>query len=132
MNTRKLAILIAATLTACAPTTSGIEPQAFDLAGSEWAPENGPEAQFIQFQTDGNVSGNGACNRFGGTYTQEGNKLSFGPLMSTKMACLDMNKETAFFNALDQVNSFEGDHLKLVLKSGTDDALLTLIRRDWD
>lgn len=132
MDTRKLAILIAATIAACAPTTSGAGSEGFDLAGSEWGLESGADKPFIQFSADGKFNGNGGCNGFGGTFEQSGNQLSFGPIMSTKMACLDMNTETEFFLALDQTRSFEGDHLLVVLKSESGEALLTLKRRDWD
>jgi heat shock protein HslJ len=36
---------------------------------------------------DGTVTGNATCNTYNGEYTVDGAKISFGPLMSTKMAC---------------------------------------------
>ncbi|RZV44683.1 MAG: META domain-containing protein [Acidimicrobiales bacterium] len=132
MYTRKLAILIAASVAACAPTTSGAGAEDFNLAGSEWGLESGAHVPFIQFTGEGKAVGNGGCNRFSGSYEQTGNQISFGRIMSTKMACLELDQENAFFQALDQTRSFRGDHLKLVLMSDTGDTLLTLNRRDWD
>jgi heat shock protein HslJ len=40
----------------------------------------------IQFD-QGKMGGNVGCNSFGGDYTQAGNSLSFGPIMSTEMYC---------------------------------------------
>jgi heat shock protein HslJ len=36
---------------------------------------------------DGNVTGFAGCNRFRGTYSLDGDTLSFGPMMTTQMAC---------------------------------------------
>lgn len=132
MNMRTLTILIATAIAACAPTPSGAAPQTFNLEGSEWALETGEDVPFIHFSAEGKVTGNGGCNRFIGTYEQSGNQLSFGPIMSAKMACLNPNNETAFFDTLDQTQFFEGGHLKLVLKSETGEGLLTLNHRDAD
>jgi copper homeostasis protein (lipoprotein) len=50
------------------------------------------------------VSGSGGCNRFGGSYTLAGDRLSFGPLFSTKMACATgMDTEQEYFDALAAV-----------------------------
>jgi len=124
MDTRKIAVVLASAFAACAPTTSGAGQEAFNLAGSEWGLESGAHVPFIQFSADGKATGNGSCNQFSGTYTQTGNQLSFGPIMSTKKACLELHTETA--------RSFEGEHMKLVLKSETGEVLLSLNRRDWD
>lgn len=52
--------------------------QASDSAHRPW----------IQFSaSDGTVSGNGGCNRFGGKYTRSDSSLHLAQLVSTKMAC---------------------------------------------
>ncbi len=132
MDSKKIAILIAATVAACAPTTTGAGQEVFSLAGSEWGLPSGVDVPFIQFSADGKASGNGGCNRFSGNYEQSGNQISFGSIMSTKMACMALNDETAFFEALDMSRNFQANHLELILKSESGDALLTLKRRDWD
>lgn len=50
----------------------------------------------------GNASGHGGCNRFRGSYRLEGTALSFGPLMSTKMACPAMDAEGRYMQALEK------------------------------
>jgi hypothetical protein len=58
------------------------------LAGTTWLMSSaGKRAPSISFASDGKVAGSGGCNRFFGSYMQEGEKLSFSPLGSTRMAC---------------------------------------------
>lgn len=52
---------------------------------------------------DGAVSGSSGCNTFRGTYTAEGDRISFGPLATTRKACAGegvMEQERAFLAAL--------------------------------
>ncbi len=63
----------------------------------------------ISFE-DGQVSGSGGCNSFGGEYQVSGDKIEFGMLMSTLMACADpamMEQETAFMQFLGDAQRFE-------------------------
>jgi len=63
----------------------------------------------IQFE-NGQVSGNGGCNSYGGEYRVNGDKLELGMLMSTLMACADpamMEQETIFMQALGDAQGFE-------------------------
>ena len=53
---------------------------------SEKIDHPGPRFPHIRFEAD-KVTGFDGCNNFFGNYTMEGNKLSFGPLASTRMAC---------------------------------------------
>jgi heat shock protein HslJ len=50
----------------------------------------------LQFEGD-SASGSGGCNRFTGTYEEDRNSISFGPLASTRMACPEeiMSAETS-------------------------------------
>ena len=58
------------------------------LAGAEWvlAGMTGERTPYLRFDA-GRVAGLGGCNRFGGRYDIDGDRLSFSPLMSTRMAC---------------------------------------------
>jgi len=102
------------------------------LAGSEWGLAGGGD-QYIQFR-EGRAAGHSGCNRFTGSYTQQGESLKFGPLASTKMACAPerMEQERAWFRMLDQVRGFEATHLVLKLKAGDGQVIATLQRRDFD
>jgi heat shock protein HslJ len=66
------------------------------------------------------ASGTGGCNQFSGqyTYVQSGGYLRFGPLVSTRRACMDEaanRQETAYLRALESTTRFaiSGDHLLL-------------------
>jgi heat shock protein HslJ len=66
--------------------------------------ENGP---YLVFETnEQRVRGSGGCNRITGTYRQEGDDLTIGPLASTKMACPDMATESAFLAGLERVRRY--------------------------
>lgn len=64
------------------------------------------------------VNGNSSCNNFSGNVKIDGNAISFGPMMSTKMACQG-NGEQVFFKNLERVTSFD-----------VQDAMLTMIMDD--
>jgi heat shock protein HslJ len=101
------------------------------LEGSEWGLKD--TDQFIAFKTKGEVIGNGGCNNFFGTYSQDGETLTFGPLASTKKACLGkMEAETVFMNAVQNARAFEATHLEMSLKDDKGETVLRLQRRDWD
>jgi heat shock protein HslJ len=103
------------------------------LAGSEWGFAAGGDIT-LQF-ADGQVSGSGGCNRFSGTYTQDGDSLKLGTLIATLMDCTDkavMQKEQQFFQMLAAVHTTEATHAKLILKDATGKELAVLVRRDWD
>ena len=62
---------------------------------------------------DGVVSGSGGCNDYQGTYTVDGESLTFGPLAATLMACSDpegvMEQEAAFMAQLQSAAGYKID-----------------------
>jgi heat shock protein HslJ len=68
------------------------------------------------------LAGSGGCNRMMGSYTLDGESISFGQVASTMMACEDgMEQEQAFFKALNGARrwSVQGDDLALLDEGGT-------------
>ena len=62
------------------------------------------------------ASGNAGCNRYSGPYTLSGSQLTFGPAISTKMACAEgMDVETAYLSMLPNVTSYQATDSSLVL-----------------
>lgn len=62
------------------------------------------------------ASGNAGCNRYSGPYTLSGSGLTFGPAISTKMACNEgMDVETAFLGMLPNVTSYQATDSSLTL-----------------
>jgi heat shock protein HslJ len=74
------------------------------------------------------VVGFGGCNRLGGSYTLKGAALTFGPLLSTRMACPDvMATEAAFSQALAEVRGWRLRGAELELVAG--DTVLATLRQ---
>ena len=115
------ALLLA--MTAC----GGSQKKALPLEGTTWklakmeaipAKAIDAEADFFTLQfsaADTLVSGRTNCNRFFGKYELKGQKLEFGNLGMTRMACPDMQYEDAFVKMLDEVDRFEIKGAELTL-----------------
>ncbi len=80
------------------------------LLGTEWTLRDiagtpalaSPQAT-LQFPEAGRVAGSGSCNRFTGSLEISGANLKFGPLASTRMACMDngvSDQEARYLKAL--------------------------------
>jgi heat shock protein HslJ len=121
-------VLAACVGTRPAGAGGGSEP----LAGTAWRLEelNGQPALTSQnvptptltFAADGSrASGNGGCNQFNGPYTQAGESLRFGPLASTRRACVEPAgnaQETAYLRALESTTRFSATAEQLLLYAG--------------
>ncbi len=65
------------------------------------------EAHFILKADQNRVHGNGGCNIFNGSYViRYGKRISFSPMASTMMACMDMEVESQLFQVLDVVDNY--------------------------
>ena len=114
-------------------SSAGAEVQ---LAGPPWQLEtlggsvvDGTVPPTMLITKDGEVSGNGGCNSFGGGVTIHGDSLKFERLMSTNRACDQMALERRYFDALALVASYalEGDRLTLKSVDGTELATLRVV-----
>ena len=65
-----------------------------------------PERYAFSLKSDGRAKIRFDCNRGGGRYEISEGQLSFGPLMSTKMACPQDSLDGRFAKDLQQVSSF--------------------------
>lgn len=114
-----------------ATSAAAADPLA-SLNGSEWGfPEAGDA--YIQFR-EKDVSGFSGCNRFFGTYSFVDGALTFGPLVSTRMACPTdkMDLERKVLGILEATKTADATHKTLILKDASGTVLATLPRRDWD
>lgn len=83
--------------------------------------DNQREAHFVLHAEENRVAGSTGCNRLAGSYQLENDALSFGPLVTTRMACLEGGEtEQAFLGALEAAATWqvEGQALTLRDKSG--------------
>ena len=76
---------------------------------------------YIDLTADSELNGYTGCNRLTGSYTIEnGNKIEFSKLSSTRMACreIEMERENQVLEGLKKVNNFRIDSGKLTLNAG--------------
>jgi len=82
-----------------------------------------PEQYTLLLAEDGTLKAKFDCNNGGGSYEISEGNLSFGPMMSTRMACPEGSLDMVFMRDLARVSSFflEGGNLYLELPydSGT-------------
>ncbi|MFZ0789060.1 MAG: META domain-containing protein [Chromatiaceae bacterium] len=78
----------------------------------------------LELRDDGTLGGSDGCNRYMSGYTLEGQRLSIGPLATTRMACRGpegaAEQAAAFARALETVTGYriEGGELTLVTGEG--------------
>jgi len=82
-----------------------------------------PDRYTLRLTAEGRAEIQFDCNRGGGNFTIEGNQISFGPLMSTRMACAENSQDVVYMQELGQVTSFFVDqgvlYLEMPMDSGT-------------
>lgn len=74
------------------------------------------EAHLVLHTEENRVAGATGCNRLSGSYRLEDDRLSFGPLATTRMACMnEANVESRFLAALEETASYRvlADRLEL-------------------
>jgi heat shock protein HslJ len=103
------------------------QPAAVPLEGTYWklthlgdapvaADERQREAHFILRAADKRVSGSGGCNGIGGNYELEGDRLRFGQMIRTMMACpTGMDIENGFLAALGNARTARVSGQRLIL-----------------
>jgi heat shock protein HslJ len=131
-----LALIFAAALilTACNSDTS----QA-NIKGTEWTlvsygdvnnptPAAAGVETLLSFGKDGQVSGSMGCNSFGGDYSIKGDKITFGSLISTMMACDEprMTQEGAAFALMNMTVRYAAGGNTLTIFSADEKSVLNL------
>jgi len=82
-----------------------------------------PDRYTIVLDSDGKLQARFDCNRGGGEFAIASGRLSFGPLLATRMACAPDSLDSVFMRDLQRVVSFfvqDGYlYLELPFDSGT-------------
>jgi heat shock protein HslJ len=78
------------------------------------------EAYFMLKTQDNRVTGFAGCNTFNGTYTlEDGNRIKFDQMLSTLMACPDVDvDESAFLKVFELADNYTIDGDTLMLNVG--------------
>lgn len=114
------------TLAAQSPTSSPLSNTGWDLvtivsAGVEQA-VNASAKITLDLSGDGQASGSDGCNQYSGTYTTNGDQITFGPLASTMKACDEavMKQAATYLQHLQTAEKWraEGNVLELTTKDG--------------
>lgn len=110
---------------ATAPTAAALEGtywRAIELAGQPAPVQNPRREAHLQFMPQGRITGSDGCNRVMGPYRlDDEERVSFGPIAATQMACLDASgTERLFRDALRRAVrlTVRGERLELFDASG--------------
>lgn len=84
------------------------------------AVDNQREAHFVLHTEENRVAGSTGCNRLAGSYQLQSESLSFGPLVTTRMACLEGGEtEQAFLAALEATATWQIEGQTLTLRDAS-------------
>src|SRR5262245_49330144 len=109
------------------PAAGGTRPlegthwRATELAGKPTSTQDPKREAYLQMQA-GRVSGSDGCNRLTGSYQLNGDRVTFGQMAGTQMACLNSSgTEGPFRDALKSASrvTITGDRLDLFDAAGT-------------
>lgn len=95
---------------------------AYGQPGAE-TPASADSRPTLAFGVDNAVGGSGGCNTYGGSYTLNGDLVTFSQLISTRMACMPealMTQEAAFLTLLSSATRYAvaGDVLTIFTTDG--------------
>jgi heat shock protein HslJ len=96
--------------------------KAIELAGKPTPTQDPSREAHLQFQSGGRVSGSDGCNRITGSYQLSGERVTFGQMAATQMACVNTEAiERPFQDALKNATrlTVSRDHLELFDAKGT-------------
>lgn len=131
---RRLLLALPLAAAGCAGISAAPAPV---LVGTEWRLESlggrdvpAASQATLTFPESGRVAGNASCNRFFGTYTQTGQKISFSQMGSTRMACIGpaAEQETRYLAALQKATGFEVEGSRLTIRLSGQEAPLRFSR----
>ena len=92
------------------------------IDGAEVTTVEGSREAHLILRLDFRVTGFGSCNAFNGTWQQDGDQLSVGPLMSTMMSCDEIETESELLANLNGkiFAEIEGEILTVIGSNGSE------------
>jgi len=132
-------------LDAAGAVVARFDPQPEGLASTAWLVtgyNNGRQALVsvlkgteltMEFSADGRVAGSAGCNRYTGSFKQDGKALSFGPAAATRRMCVEpegvMEQEQQFLKALETVATARHEADRVELRTADGAMAITLGRQ---
>jgi heat shock protein HslJ len=85
----------------------------------------------VDFDEDGEVTGNVGCNSFGGDYKLNGNEIEFGTISTTLMACEEPinTQEASVLKTFTDTATYEINGDTLTITAGDGESLVILKRK---
>lgn len=131
---RTAALVAGLALASCA--ARGPDQAASELTGRTWRlvgverqPVLVPGRSTLQVAPDGRVSGQGGCNGYAGRAEIEDGRISFGPMLATKMACEPAvtRQEMRLFDGLSRAARWRVERGELTLYDAEGRELLRFV-----
>lgn len=117
--------ILTAVLSGCTGSSeksqSGLDSSNWKLVRLNGVPVNPSSSKEITLLLDSDkskASGKAPCNSYSGSYNEARGQIQFMNIISTKMACDDLQLESEYFAALNTITNYNIDPGKLKLLSG--------------
>lgn len=101
-------------------------PTADELAASAWRPTHIGDLRvdndsdiYVQFETDGRLTGFAGCNSFSSRYRLDGNKIDVDPIGVTRKSCAPdiMSVESSLVQALQLATTVAGVEKRMAMRN---------------
>src|SRR4030095_13252709 len=84
----------------------------------------------FELKADSTFTGKGGCNNLRGKFSVKGSSIKFAAIISTKMACDNLDKENAFLNLLEnRISEYTFLGNELLLRDGASNIVFECKRR---
>lgn len=126
------------TFTGCAGAPAAITAPSLERSGWRITAVNGqPAVADVEADlnfADGRISGSAGCNRLSGPYTQTRERLSFGAIAATRMACMGARgeQENRVLAIMRQPLTIRFGERMTMTWTAPDGSSIALRRLDWD
>ena len=123
-----LALIFISNFLSCSASKNQINQQTLDSKAFKIFELNGKDVASqgitLNFNSvEGRIYGSSGCNNYNGSFSTEGNKISFGPIASTRRMCLVMTSETELYELFGKTLIFTINNGSLELKLDNDTLL---------
>lgn len=122
-------------LTACGSANSNTIVGTWELVSYGPASSQTPVSIYtntmVDFDKEGEVTGNVGCNSFGGDYKLNGNEIKFGTISTTLMACEEPinTQESSVLKTFTDTAMYEVNGDTLTITAADGDSLVILKRK---